>query len=159
VAVALAVAEAQRIGRADAGEQLARLRLVEEQGDAGGGVEAQVVATPGADAQVAVEIPGVVDLFAPFALDPQPLRLSAARTVLADRLGFLGFAEPGHGDALNRSRAHPRLPGRWGRRAACRRRRTSGVRPSWRSGARPGGLSPWPALPRSSGRALPSPAG
>src|SRR6185295_7016845 len=85
----------------------ARRGIVEQQRDAGAGVDAEVVAALRADLEVAVEIPGVDDLLAALALDPESLGYGAARPVHADRLGLLGLAEPGHegigcGDAPQR---------------------------------------------------------
>src|SRR6202023_3355797 len=102
VAVALGVAEAQRVRRADLREQLSRLGVVEQQRDPGPGIDAVMMAAFRADPLVAVEFAGVDDLLATFALDPQPLGHGAAPAIAADRLGLLGFLEPDHGEQLSR---------------------------------------------------------
>ena len=77
-------------------EQLFRLGIVEQQGDAGAGVDAKVIAALGTDPQVAIEVPRGDDLLAPLALDPQSLGYGAAGPIHADRLGLLRLSEPGH---------------------------------------------------------------
>src|SRR6266513_3126140 len=95
VAVALAVAELERILRGDGGADLGRRTGIEEALEALARADAHVVTALGADIEVALELGAIEHRIAGRALDPQSLR-DRARAPLGLDTGGHDLVEPGH---------------------------------------------------------------